>query len=54
MTDDIVTRLRAYEYMRDGKTYLTMAEAADVIETLRSDVKDLQKIIQLVKEADDD
>ena len=54
MTDDIVTRLRAYEYMRDGKTYLTMAEAADVIESLRSDVKDFQKIIQLLKESDDD
>ena len=54
MTDDIVTRLRAYEYKRDGKTYLTMAEAADVIESLRLDVKDLKKVMQLLKEADDD
>ena len=54
MADDIVTRLRAYEYMRDGKTYLTMAEAADVIESLRSDAKDLQNIIQLLKEAEND
>lgn len=29
-------------------------EAADEIERLRLDIKDLQKIIQLLKEADDD
>ena len=36
MTDDIVTRLRGYDFMRDGDTPdLTMAEAADEIERLR-------------------
>lgn len=36
MIDDIVTRLRGYDFMRDGDTPdLTMAEAADEIERLR-------------------
>ncbi len=39
MTDDIVTRLRNYDFMRDGDTpELTMAEAADEIERLRAEV----------------
>jgi len=39
MTDDIVTRLREYDFMRDGDTPdLTMAEAADKIERLRSEL----------------
>jgi hypothetical protein len=36
MTDDIVTRLRGYDFMRDGDTpEVIMTEAADEIERLR-------------------
>lgn len=39
MSDDIVTRLREYDFMRDGDTPdLTMAEAADEIERLRTEL----------------
>ena len=45
MADDIVTRLRGYDFMRDGDTpELTMAEAADEIERLRADRDLLRKI----------
>ena len=41
--DDIVTRLREYDFMRDGDTPdLTMAEAAVVIERLREQVRQLE------------
>ena len=40
MTNDIVTRLREYDFMRDGDTPdLTMAEAADYIERLQEMVE---------------
>lgn len=50
MADDIVTRLR--EKYQGQLPICT--EAADEIERLRLNIKDLQKIIQLLKEADDD
>ena len=38
--DDIVTRLRNYDFMRDGDTpEVTMGEAADEIERLRTELQ---------------
>ena len=46
MDDDIVNRLREYDFMRDGDTPdLTMVEAADEIERLRAEVKALKSMI---------
>ena len=53
MTDDIVTRLRKNvndEYL----SYRHVLEAADEIERLRLDVRDLLNVIELLKEADND
>ena len=48
MSDDIVTRLREYDFMRDGDTPdLTMAEAADEIERLRAEVARLTLVSSL-------
>ena len=46
-TDDIVTRLRNYDFMRDGDySELTMNQAADEIERLRTQVRELQSEVQ--------
>ena len=51
MSDDIVTRLREYDFMRDGDTPdLTMAEAADEIERLRAENTELRgKVLEIDK-----
>lgn len=55
MNDDIVTRLREYDFMRDGDTPdQTMAEAADEIEFLRTKNQMLLGVIGLLKQADDE
>lgn len=44
MSDDIVTRLREYDFMRDGDTPdLTMAAAADEIEDLQAELAECQR-----------
>ena len=54
MTDDIVTRLREYDFMRDGDTPdLTMAEAADYIERLQEMVEHLSSQLRLQMKAND-
>lgn len=54
MSDDIVTRLRNYDFMRDGDfPELTMAEAADEIERLRGKYDRLLNHIQLVAQSPD-
>lgn len=46
--NDIVTRLRNYDFMRDGDTPdLTMAEAADEIERLREMCEQFAKSAKL-------
>lgn len=58
MSDDIVTRLRNYDFMRDGDTpEVTMGEAADEIERLRSSggetLTDLTNLyVELARDAD--
>lgn len=53
--DDIVIRLREYDFMRDGDTPdLTMAEAADEIEFLRTKNQMLLGVIGLLKQADEE
>lgn len=43
MHGDIVTRLRTYDFMRDGDTpETTMNEAADEIERLRKQLRQLE------------
>ena len=55
MKNDIVTRLREYDFMRDGDTPdLTMAQAADEIEHLRIKNQMLLGVIGLLKQADED
>jgi hypothetical protein len=55
MSDDIVTRLREYDFMRDGDTPdMTMAEAADEIEFLRTKNQMLLGVIGLLKQADEE
>jgi hypothetical protein len=54
VTDDIVTRLREYDFMRDGDTPdLTMAEAADYIERLQEMVEHLSSQLRLQMKAND-
>ena len=63
MSDEIVTRLRGYDFMRDGDTPdLTMAEAADEIERLRTlldntlerENKDNARQLQIVRKVEAD
>jgi hypothetical protein len=55
MNHDIVTRLREYDFMRDGDTPdMTMAEAADEIEFLRTKNQMLLGVIGLLKQADEE
>ena len=63
LTNDIAFRLRLqakvsnlYEIHHPHMVHVPTIyeEAADEIERLRLNIKDLQKIIQLLKEADDD
>lgn len=49
MPDDIVTRLRNYDFMRDGDfPELTMAEAADEIERLQYELIQANNQIKLL------
>ena len=53
MTYEIVKQLRYYcDCVDEDRCF--HCQCADEIERLRSDVKDLQKIIQFLKDADDD
>ena len=46
MTDDIVTRLRGYDFMRDGDIPdMIMSEAADEIQRLRKLISELAEIM---------
>ena len=46
MSDDIVTRLRGYDFMRDGDIPdMIMSEAADEIERLRKLISELAEIM---------
>ena len=46
MTDDIVTRLRGYDFMRDGDIPdMIMSEAADEIERLRKLTSELAQLM---------
>jgi len=46
MTDDIVTRLRNYDFMRDGDIPdVIMSEAADEIERLRKLTSELAQLM---------
>lgn len=48
MTDDIVTRLRGYDFLRDGDIPdLLMAEAATEIERLQAEVSRLTLLANL-------
>lgn len=48
MSDDIVTRLRGYDFMRDGDIPdVIMSEAADEIERLRAEVSRLTILANL-------
>ena len=51
VTDDIVTRLRGYDFMRDGDIPdVIMTEAADEIERLRSEVLKYKALHEACKE----
>ena len=51
MTDDIVTRLRGYDFMRDGDIPdVIMTEAADEIEHLRGEVLKYKALHEACKE----
>ena len=53
MTDDIVTRLRGYDFMRDGDIPdMIMSEAADEIERWRHIAKELYTWLQPSPEDD--
>jgi len=62
MTDDIVTRLRMSADLMQGFPLMKakhfnaewVTEAADEIERLRADIRDLQKIIRYLKEDHND
>lgn len=49
MTDDIVTRLRGYDWMRDSDTVdATIREAADEIERLREQNEHLRANVEML------